>query len=974
MRVFTHVLCILLATSAFAGAEKARAQSDAVVGKETPPTSVRGRIDALRKSTKLPSGSVLGVEYMFERGEDIARGFPEASQAWTQRAERYLGEMEAGRDPYLAAHGQIVNRAYRSQISESTQGYAVYLPPEYDHSKSYPLIVVLHGGSSNGNLFLGVVLGNNMDWKSYQRYWWNQFEPRWKPDWIVVSPDGFGQVMWRWMGEQDVLDVIDDVQRHYNVDPDRVMLAGLSNGGVGAYAIGMRHAARFSAVQAMAGAPSWFQYTGGRPGIVSKSILQVSGIDLAANAANTDFRYYHGTTDTGPMKPRYVRELEERTGGEYITGKWYDAGHDILYRVLKHGRSFSDFDDARRSPNPEIVTNATADYRANTQHWLTVTRILNNANATSFNHWDTYPALARLIAKPLTAESAETGWKIQTKSTSNCYAFEVSLEPGVCPQTGSCIFEVDGQRFELDPIEEYGDKVGFYFELPSKPGHKVKWKLGFPRAGGLEKKPKLSGPISDAYFGRMVHVYGTAIEEDTDTLKKAAEKASRGWPLWPWNIEQRVIPDTKVTPLLAHTSTLVLYGNARSNRYLKTIHSKLPIQINDDGIRVGTKKLSGKTLGTRFIYPNPAAPNRYVIVQGGPQAQAAREGNNLPDFVPDYVVFESARLQSRPRLIFNNASAPLALGYFDHQWRFARPSGSRAHESAKAKEDATERTNEDDAKEHDMATPDPRSTQNLRAPTDRSGSQPADGTPWIESKLEPPEPPPPFIAPTRYLAPWSDQAGKAARQIARRYEGVDNYRTKARGGQWRMEPDKTWRIRKTSACHAELERLGIEYVPRPDHPTPVPAPVQLVAPVNGVWFRIIHDDRPLVISCELAARLPRLVKVLKAHGIEGVDVMSAYRTTPRASFHTAGLALDLSRFWDGKRWHSVAEDFESQPHHHTCSAPKPVSQSARKLLSLACAIDRLRIFATVLTPHYNLGHWDHFHLDMRPDDPRFFLR
>ena len=108
--------------------------------------------------------------------------------------------------------------------------------------------VMLHGGSANGNLFLGVVLGNNMNWKEYDIHLWDEYAPRFVPDWIVVAPDGFGQVMWRFMGEQDVLDVIADVQRHYHVDPDRIALGGLSNGGVGAYNLGLRHASMFSTV------------------------------------------------------------------------------------------------------------------------------------------------------------------------------------------------------------------------------------------------------------------------------------------------------------------------------------------------------------------------------------------------------------------------------------------------------------------------------------------------------------------------------------------------------------------------------------------------------------------------------------------------------------------------------------------------------------------------------------------------------
>ena len=139
-------------------------------------------------------------------------------------------------DPYLDQAGRLASRGYVSPVSTVRQGYTIYLPPGYDPARRYPLLIMLHGGSSNGNLFLGVVLGNNMDWETYDQHLWDEYTPRWTPDWIVVAPDGFGQVLWRWMGEQDVLDVVDDVQRHYSVDPNRIVLGGLSNGGLGAYA------------------------------------------------------------------------------------------------------------------------------------------------------------------------------------------------------------------------------------------------------------------------------------------------------------------------------------------------------------------------------------------------------------------------------------------------------------------------------------------------------------------------------------------------------------------------------------------------------------------------------------------------------------------------------------------------------------------------------------------------------------------
>src|SRR6185295_11769813 len=280
------------------------------------------------------------IAYTIDVAERIAKKFPTQSVEWRARAARYLALAKKGEDPALAQHGKLIMRGYRSPVSELLQGYGIYVPANYDPSKRYPLLIMLHGGSANGNLFLGVVLGNNMNWKEYSIHLWDEYEARVAPDWIVVAPDGFGQIMWRFMGERDVLDVIADVQRHYNIDPDRIALGGLSNGGVGAYNLGMRFASRFSIVQAIAGAPSWLQYSGDVPAPQQPTLAALSGMQLIENAINTDFRYYHGHLDGGPMKPRYVEELGKliRTLGVPFKETWFDAGHDLLYIVHRHGR------------------------------------------------------------------------------------------------------------------------------------------------------------------------------------------------------------------------------------------------------------------------------------------------------------------------------------------------------------------------------------------------------------------------------------------------------------------------------------------------------------------------------------------------------------------------------------------------------------------------------------------------------------
>jgi hypothetical protein len=300
-----------------------------------------------QRAASVPDGTVTSIEYLLDVAERIQGRFGPQSNAWKARAARFLDAVEHGHDPYPEAQGQILNRGYTPRFTPARQGYAVYVPPGYDPHRSYPMMIVMHGGSSIGNLFLGVVLGNNMDWETYNVHLYDDYTPRWSPNFIVVAPDGVGQIIWRWMGEEDLLEVMNDVRRHYNVDENRIVLMGLSNGGMGAYSIGTRHAWMFSHVQAIAGAPSWVQYAGGSPNHVDMTaMLRNSGFHLIENTVNTDFHYYHGTLDTGPMRPAFVRALTAHMRELGLTPheRWYEYGHDLLYLVCADRQRRADAD------------------------------------------------------------------------------------------------------------------------------------------------------------------------------------------------------------------------------------------------------------------------------------------------------------------------------------------------------------------------------------------------------------------------------------------------------------------------------------------------------------------------------------------------------------------------------------------------------------------------------------------------------
>ncbi len=224
--------------------------------------------------------------------------------------------------------------------------------------------------------------------------------------------------------------------------------------------------------------------------------------------------------------------------------------------------------------------------------------------------------------------------------------------------------------------------------------------------------------------------------------------------------------------------------------------------------------------------------------------------------------------------------------------------------------------------------------------------------------------------PTEFAAPETDRAGVVARQIAALIHTFPNLRASSILGQWRHDERAVWTVRPERVCLDELAALGIEATPYTAIPTQIPTAVRLGnGLIGGVTYRKYRAHPFFIISCELAVRLVHLSEVLRAHGIDTVDVVSAWRRFPWTSFHTMGLALDILGF------HGPAGDFEvltdyPSARSRTCPAP----EGAAFLQRLACDINASGRFSTMITPSYSAGHRNHFHIDTRPDDPRTFVR
>jgi pimeloyl-ACP methyl ester carboxylesterase len=164
-----------------------------------------------------------------------------------ETADQLLQEILARPDATIQAVSVLINEgpAYRPAAVGMQPGrlltvrshiyeYGLYVPTSYSPDKSYGLVVCLHGAGFTGDAYL------------------ERWQNRLAEEYILACPTLPQGNWWTRGAEELVMGTIRTVTMRYHVDPDRIFLTGMSNGGIGAYLIGAHHATRFAAIVPMA--------------------------------------------------------------------------------------------------------------------------------------------------------------------------------------------------------------------------------------------------------------------------------------------------------------------------------------------------------------------------------------------------------------------------------------------------------------------------------------------------------------------------------------------------------------------------------------------------------------------------------------------------------------------------------------------------------------------------------------------------
>lgn len=112
--------------------------------------------------------------------------------------------------------------------------YSLSVPQSYEPIRDYALVVCLHGAGFTGEAYL------------------DRWKTRLGEGYLLVCPTYPAGAWFTRRAEDLVLETVRAVQRRYRIDPNRIFLSGMSNGGIGAWLIGMHHAPLFAGLAPMA--------------------------------------------------------------------------------------------------------------------------------------------------------------------------------------------------------------------------------------------------------------------------------------------------------------------------------------------------------------------------------------------------------------------------------------------------------------------------------------------------------------------------------------------------------------------------------------------------------------------------------------------------------------------------------------------------------------------------------------------------
>jgi len=171
-------------------------------------------------------------------------------------SESVASAAATGHDAFAGRTGDL-KRHYMLEAANEIMPYRMYVPPSYNGSKAFPLIIALHGLGGTEDAFFdgyerklpplaeqhGYIVAAPLGYRVDGFYGWGLGTPPADPAARRVQE----------LSEQDVMQVLQQVRRNYKIDENRIYLLGHSMGGIGTWRVAAKYPDIWAAIAPISG-------------------------------------------------------------------------------------------------------------------------------------------------------------------------------------------------------------------------------------------------------------------------------------------------------------------------------------------------------------------------------------------------------------------------------------------------------------------------------------------------------------------------------------------------------------------------------------------------------------------------------------------------------------------------------------------------------------------------------------------------
>jgi poly(3-hydroxybutyrate) depolymerase len=623
----------------------------------------------------LPDASRVSVEFLADRLAGlVAHGDGDAGAQLDEAREldRLATALDKQTDPYAGRTGAM-RRAIRSEIDGAPTELGLYVPPWYkpgSSGRTFPLIVGLHGLNGHAMSMMRWLFGG--DDPNHQQGW----EDRHMGDVpgvdaFIVTPLAHGNTLYRELGESDVMQIVRWAMATFPIDPSRVTITGPSMGGIGSASIPLHFPHVFAGAMPLCGYHSYLirHDVAGHPIRPWERFLaeERSNSLWAVNGEHLPLFIVHGTEDKPEANSGVLIDAYEKLKFS-VHHEHPEAGHNVWQQTYEDLAGIKWLLRRRLDLHPSHVRFKTSRTRWSESAWVKVDELAKEEK------WGEVDARAHQ-------------GKVTLK-TSGVAGLTLARDEKLLPEGSPVEVTADGQALAFDA----GEAIVLHREGSD-------WKKGAATHAGLYKHGAVTGPIRDVFYEPILFVYGAGDEA------RANEEVARAFARIRYGVSVKypVISDAEFFARgepLANDRALFLVG--RGNKVTAALQKsgRFPVTVEAGAVTVGGQRFTGTELGAAFIRPNPARPDRYVVVVAGADAPGTLRAMSLPDLTPDFVVWDQSLAPARGRTLLDHGSLR-AGGTFANDWSLPADIGDPlARPRAGGGHPADARANDDHGDDH----------------------------------------------------------------------------------------------------------------------------------------------------------------------------------------------------------------------------------------------------------------------------------